>query len=184
MHLEYQTTHSDARVAIVFGMPILIWPCSPAKPQNAWQYIPLQGAATHHLCLLLLCNATLQAGMPAQLILPVRAAAAAADLTCAPSLETAAKESIFVLLFLPWKESKRALGFCRDAAQSRVAAIGVELEERESSLRQQLQQHQASAAGQISSLTAEVARLTHELDIGLSQASLLMQGISLRFSDE
>lgn len=57
-----------------------------------------------------------------------------------------------------------------DAAQSRVAAIGVELEERESSLRQQLQQHQSSAAGQISSLTAEVARVTHELDVTLAQA--------------
>lgn len=61
----------------------------------------------------------------------------------------------------------------RSAAQARVAAIGVELEERESSLRQQLQQHQASAASQISKLTSDVTRLTHELDTSMSQASLL-----------
>lgn len=74
-------------------------------------------------------------------------------------------------------------GLFREAAQSRVAAIGVELEERESSLRQQLQQQQASAASQISNLTAEVARLTHELDVSLSQASLLMHLLSLGISN-
>ena len=64
----------------------------------------------------------------------------------------------------------------RDAAESRVAAIGVELEQQESSLRQQLQVQQASSATEISKLKAEVARLTHELDISMSQASsLLMQ---------
>ena len=63
----------------------------------------------------------------------------------------------------------------RNAAQSCVAAIGVELEQRESSLRQQLQVHQASAASDISKLKAEVARLTHELDISMSQASSLLE---------
>ena len=62
----------------------------------------------------------------------------------------------------------------RSAAQSRVTAIGVELEQRESSLRQQLQVHQASSASEISKLKAEVARLTHELDISISQASSLL----------
>lgn len=60
---------------------------------------------------------------------------------------------------------------CRIAAQSRVAAIGVELEQQESSLRQQLQAHQASSATEMSKLKAEVARLMHELDISMSQAS-------------
>ena len=63
----------------------------------------------------------------------------------------------------------------RNAAQSRVAAIGVELEQRESSLRQQLQVHQASATTEISKLKAEVARLTHELDVSMSQASSLLE---------
>ena len=58
---------------------------------------------------------------------------------------------------------------CRAAAQSRVAAIGVELEQRESSLRHQLHSQQAAAADEASKLTAEVARLTHELDLSLAQ---------------
>ena len=84
-----------------------------------------------------------------------------------------------VVSLTPTKNPGVYLALSREAAQSRVAAIGIELEERESSLRQQLQQHQATAASQVSSLTAEVARLTHELDISLSQASLLMHLLSL-----
>ncbi len=61
----------------------------------------------------------------------------------------------------------------RTAAQSRVAAIGVELEQRESSLRQQLQSHQAASAAETSKLSAEVARLTHELDLNMAQVSLI-----------
>ena len=61
---------------------------------------------------------------------------------------------------------------CRDAAQSRVAAIGVELEQRESSLRDQLHSHQAASATEAAQLTAEVARLTHELDLTNAQVNL------------
>ena len=53
-----------------------------------------------------------------------------------------------------------------------MAAIGRELDERESSLRQQLHSHQATSAEEISQLTADVARLTHELDLTNAQVSL------------
>jgi len=54
-----------------------------------------------------------------------------------------------------------------------VAAIGVELEQRESSLRHQLHSHQAASAKEAAQLTAEVARLTHELDLTNAQVNLL-----------
>ena len=53
-----------------------------------------------------------------------------------------------------------------------MAAIGRELDERESSLRLQLHSYQATSAEQISQLTADVARLTHELDLTNAQVSL------------
>jgi len=56
-----------------------------------------------------------------------------------------------------------------------VAAIGVELEQRESSLRHQLHSHQAASAKEAAQLTAEVARLTHELDLTNVQVKLLCQ---------
>ena len=62
---------------------------------------------------------------------------------------------------------------CRLAAQARVTAIGVELEQRETSLRQQLQMQQATAAADISKLSSEVVQLTHELDTSMAEASLL-----------
>jgi hypothetical protein len=49
----------------------------------------------------------------------------------------------------------------------------VELDQRESSLRQQLQSHQAASAKEAAQLTAEVARLTHELDLTNAQVNLL-----------
>ena len=55
-----------------------------------------------------------------------------------------------------------------------MTAIGVELEQRESSLRQQLQVQQATAAANISKLSSDVAKLTHELDVSMTEASLLM----------
>lgn len=58
---------------------------------------------------------------------------------------------------------------CRNAAEARVAAIGVELQERESNLTRQLQSHQASASGQISQLTSDNTRLKHDLDTAMAQ---------------
>ncbi len=54
-----------------------------------------------------------------------------------------------------------------------MTAIGVELEQRESSLRHQLQSQQAASAKEAAQLTAEVARLTHELDLTNAQVNLL-----------
>lgn len=53
-----------------------------------------------------------------------------------------------------------------------MAAIGVELEQRESSLRHQLQSQRAASAKEAAQLTAEVARLTHELDLTNAQVNL------------
>ena len=50
-------------------------------------------------------------------------------------------------------------------------AIGTELEQRESSLTRQLQNHQAASATHISELTSEATRLKHELDTALAQVS-------------
>ena len=65
--------------------------------------------------------------------------------------------------------------FCmhRTAAEARVAAIGVELEQRETSLRQQLTTQQAASEAEVSRLTADVARLTHDLDLAMTQVCLL-----------
>ena len=57
----------------------------------------------------------------------------------------------------------------RNAAEARVAAIGVELQERESSLTRQLQSHQASSCDQISHLTSENSHLRHDLDTAMAQ---------------
>ena len=50
-----------------------------------------------------------------------------------------------------------------------MAAIGVELQERESNLTRQLQSHPASAFGQISQLTSDNTRLKHDLDTAMAQ---------------
>ena len=57
----------------------------------------------------------------------------------------------------------------RKAAQARVAAIEIELEQRESILRQELRHHQAASADESLKLAAEVARLTSELDSTAAQ---------------
>ena len=53
-----------------------------------------------------------------------------------------------------------------------MAAIGVELQERESSLTRQLHSNQASSSDQISQLTSENTRLRHELDTTMAQVHL------------
>lgn len=53
-----------------------------------------------------------------------------------------------------------------------MAAIGVELQERESSLTRQLHSNQASSSDQISQLTSENTCLRHELDTTMAQVHL------------